>query len=144
VAGRAASVCRSRPRIRKLDADPALREWVLGRLRAGCSPDQFAGRLRHEHGGAHAERVADTVWHEAIYSWIHALPEGELARPGIGLRSGRTRRRPRGRRSSPGARIVGMSSINARPAEVAGRAVPGRGEGELVIGRVSNRSSARG
>ena len=31
--------------------DPDLREQVLGKLRAGCSPDQVAGRLRFEHGG---------------------------------------------------------------------------------------------
>src|SRR5918997_3155704 len=142
VAARAASVCRSRPRIRKLDADPTLRERVLRKLRAGCSPDQVAGRLRHEHGGAHADRVADTVSHEAIYTWIYALPKGELAREGILLRSGRTRRRPRGRRSGPGARIVGMTSIDARPAEAVDRAVPGHWEGDLVIGRAGRSAMA--
>ncbi len=96
VAGRAASVSRCRPKIGKIDADPVLREQVLGKLRAGCSPDQVTGRLRFEHGGHHAERVAATVSHEAIYSWIYALPKGELARHGILLRSGRTTRRPRG------------------------------------------------
>jgi len=125
VAARAAAVSRCRPKTRKLDADPDLRERVLGKLRAGCSPDQVAGRLRHEHAGAQAERVADTVSREAIYTWIYALPKGELAKQGIVLRSGRTRRRPRGRRSSPGARIVGMTSIDARPTEVDDRAVPG-------------------
>jgi hypothetical protein len=34
--------------------------------------------------------VADTVSPEAIYTWIYALPKGELAREGILLRSGRT------------------------------------------------------
>ena len=135
VAGRAAAVSRCRPTIRKLDADPDLREQVLGKLRAGCSPDQVAGRLRFEHGGEHAERVAATVSHEAIYTWIYALPKGELAKQGVLLRSGRTKRRPRGRRSRPGARIVGMTSIDARPAEVTDRAVPGHWEGDLVIGR---------
>lgn len=70
--------------------------------------------------------------HEAIYTWIYALPKGELSRLGILLRTGRTRRRRRGRTSSPGARIVGMTSIDARPAD---RAVPGHWEGDLVIGR---------
>ena len=97
---------RSRPKTRKLDADPHLRGQVLGKLRAGYSPDQVAGRLRHEHGGSHAERVAGSVSHEAIYTWIYALPKGQLADQGILLRSGRATRRPRGRRSSPGARIV--------------------------------------
>jgi IS30 family transposase len=131
VAGRA----RCRPKARKLDADPELRERVLGKLRAGCSPDQVAGRSRDEHAGPDADRVPDTVSHEAIYTWVNALPKGELARQGILPRTGRTRRRPRGRRRGPGARIVGMTSIDARPAEVSDRAVPGNWEGDLVIGK---------
>ena len=115
---------------------------VIARLRAGHSPDQVAGRLRHEHSGQHAERVVDTVSHEAIYTWIYALPKGELARQGILLRSGRTRRRARGRSSSPGARIVGMTSIDARPAEASDRAVPGAWEGDLVIGKAGRSAMA--
>jgi len=132
---RAAAVARRRPKVRKLDARPTLRAQVITRLRAGCSPDQVAGRLRYEHPGDRAARVADTVSHEAIYTWIYALPKGELAREGILLRSGRTRRRARGRTRAPGARIVGMTSIDARPAEVTGRAVPGHWEGDLMIGK---------
>ena len=141
-AGRVASRVRCRPKVRKLDADPVLRALVVARLRAGYSPYQVAGRLRHEHGGDHAERVADTVSHEAIYTWIYALPKGELARQGILLRSGRTRRRPRGRSSSPGARIVGMTSIDARPAEANDRAVPGSWEGDLMIGKAGRSAMA--
>jgi transposase, IS30 family len=130
-AQRAAAEHRSRPKTRKIDADPGLRQRVLDKLRAGGSPDQVAGRLRYEHPGQQAAWVS----HEAIYTWIYALPKGELARLGILLRTGRTQRRPRGRTSSPGARIVGMTSIDARPAEVTDRAVPGHWEGDLVIGR---------
>jgi IS30 family transposase len=100
LAARAAARSRRRPKPRKLDASPVLRERVLGKLRAGCSPDQVAGRLRYEHAGQHPDRVAGTVSHEAIYTWIYALPTGELAAQGILLRSGRTSRRRRGRASS--------------------------------------------
>jgi len=141
-ARRVAAEHRRRPKTRRLDADPALRQRVLSKLRAGCSPDQVSGRLRYEHGGTHAERVAGTVSHEAIYTWLYALPKGDLAAQGVLLRSGRTRRRPRGRRSAPGARIVGMTSIDARPAEVADRAVPGHWEGDLVIGRAGRTAMA--
>jgi transposase, IS30 family len=141
-ARRAATEQRRRPKTRKIDADPVLREKVIGKLRAGCSPDQVAGRLRREHGGGHAERVAASVSHEAIYTWIYALPKGELAREGVLLRTGRTQRRARGRRGSPGARIVGMTSIDDRPTEVADRAVPGHWEGDLVIGKAGKTAMA--
>src|ERR671928_1614295 len=52
---------RRRQRRRKLIADDGLREHVVGRLRDGWSPQQIAGRLKHEQadGGA-------SVCHETI------------------------------------------------------------------------------
>ncbi len=94
--------------------------------------------MRYEHPGQQAAWVS----HEAIYTWIYALPTGELSRLGILLRTGRTQRRPRGRRSGPGARTVGMTSIDARPVEVADRAVPGHWEGDLVIGKAGKTAMA--
>jgi transposase, IS30 family len=141
-AARVAARARRRPKTRKLDADPTLRAAVLARLRAGWSPDQIAGRLRHEPQGAQAGWVAGPVSHEAIYTWLYALPKGELARQGILLRSGRTSRRPRGRTRAPGARIVGMHCIDDRPAEVTDRRVPGHWEGDLMIGRAGRSAMA--
>jgi transposase, IS30 family len=141
-ARRVAAEQRRRPKARKIDVVPGLRTKVIAKLRAGCSPDQVAGRLRREHGAGHADRVAATVSHEAIYTWIYALPKGELAQQGVLLRSGRTQRRPRGRRSSPGARIVGMTSIEERPAEATDRAVPGHWEGDVVVGKAGKTAMA--
>ena len=137
-ARRVAAERRRRPKLRRLDADPGLRAEVVKRLRAGHSPDQVAGRLRYDH----PEQKARWVSAEAIYTWIYALPKGELARQGILLRTGRTQRRPRGRASSPGARIVGMTSIDARPAEATDRAVPGHWEGDLMIGKAGKTAMA--
>jgi transposase, IS30 family len=123
---------RSRPKDRKLNRLPRLRESVLAGLRRAWSPDQIAGRLRREHGYRNPDRV---ISHEAVYTWIYALPKGELERLGVQLRSGRSTRRPRGRAGSPGARIVGMRSIDDRPAEAEGRQVPGFWEGDLIIGK---------
>lgn len=130
---------RSRPKDRKLDIRPRLRERVLSGLRVGWSPDQIAGRLKYDRACGEA---VDTVSHEAIYTWMYALPKGELGKLGVELRSGRERRKPRGRAKTPGARIVGMRSIEDRPAEVADRQIPGHWEGDLVIGK--NGASAAG
>jgi transposase, IS30 family len=128
----AARESRSRPKERKIDTDPELRQRVTGDLKKGWSAEQIAGRLRYEHNRGEADM---SVSHETIYTWIYAQPKGELARTGIVLRTGREQRKPRGRKKSTGAKIVGMRSIEDRPAEVAGRQVPGHWEGDLVIGK---------
>jgi transposase, IS30 family len=123
---------RNRPKERKIDADPELRERVTGDLKKGWSPEQVSGRLRYEEWRGEADM---SVSHETIYTWIYAHPKGELARAGIVLRTGRQERKPRGRKKPPGAKIVGMRSIDERPAEVEGRQMPGHWEGDLVIGK---------
>jgi transposase, IS30 family len=128
----AARESRSRPKERKIDADPELRGRVAGDLKKGWSPEEIAGRLCYERSRGETDM---SVSHEAIYTWIYAQPKGELARAGIILRTGREQRKPRGRKKTPGARITGMRSIEDRPAEVAGRQVPGHWEGDLVIGK---------
>lgn len=61
---------------------------------------------------------------------------GELCRElTTHLRSGRTTRKPQGRRETRG-KLVGMVSISQRPAEAADRAVPGHWEGDLLLGGV--------
>ena len=128
----AARESRSRPKERKTDSDPDLRERVAGDLKKGWSPEQISGRMRFEQSRGEADM---SVSHETIYTWIYAHPKGELERAGIVLRTGREQRKPRGRKKTAGAKIVGMRSIEERPAEVEGRQVPGHWEGDLVIGK---------
>ncbi|MGH3247685.1 MAG: IS30 family transposase, partial [Trebonia sp.] len=128
----AARKSRSRPKERKIDADRDLHRRVMSDLMRGLSPEQIAGRLRYQNKLGEADI---SISHEAIYTWIYAQPKGELARAGIILRTGRDQRKPRGRKKQKGAKIVGMVSIDDRPAEVGGRQVPGHLEGDLVIGK---------
>jgi IS30 family transposase len=124
-----AQVSRRRPKLRRLDTDPVLREAVMAGLRAGWSPRQTAGRLRLESPGVHTGLVS----HETIYTWLYALPKGELktlAEQQIRLRSGRTARRPAAGRRPRQTRITGMRMIDERPAEATGRQVPGHWEGD--------------
>jgi len=128
----AARESRSRPKERKIDADSGLHRRVMSDLMRGLSPEQIAGRLRYQNNRG---ETGMSVSHEAIYTWIYAQPKGELARAGVVLRTGREKRRPRGRAKQKGAKIVGMVSIDDRPAEVEGRQVPGHLEGDLIIGK---------
>lgn len=134
---------RNRPQAFTIDTDPVLRRRVRADLKRSRTPRQIAGRLRLEASDASVTTMPHspaaqgrTISHEAIYRWIYAHPAKTLAAEGILLRSKRTRRRPRralGQRT--GGRIVGMVSIDDRPAEAADRRVPGAWEGDLVVGR---------
>src|SRR5258708_29480334 len=105
---------RRRPKCRKLDADPRLRDHIVSDLRRARSPQQISGRLCYERNRGETDM---SISHEAIYTWLYALPKGELAAMEIALRTGRTRRQPRGSARSKGARIGGMISSSQRPEE---------------------------
>lgn len=133
---------RRRPQQRAIDADQILKTRVLADLKRSRTPRQIAGRLRLEAADASVDLMegsapADgaTVSHESIYRWIYALPKGELAAQAVMLQSKQTRRKPRKVTGERSARIVGMTSIDARPDEADDRRIPGWWEGDLIIGR---------
>jgi IS30 family transposase len=126
-----------RPKTPKLAHPPlvtAVTEW----LQQWWSPEQIANRLRIEFPGDPMMRVS----HETIYQSLFVEGRGELRRElHRCLRTGRARRRPRGRIETRG-RIPNKVMITDRPAEVEDRAVPGHWEGDLIIG--ANGASAVG
>ena len=130
---------RARQRPGKIARDPVLRGFVQDRLGKKWSPEQISQALRAEFP-LHSERH---VVHETIYQAVYRPDLGGLARdlPQKALRTGRRRRKPHrhpdSRRPQP---LVDMTMIDARPADVADRLVPGHWEGDLITGAY-NRSA---
>jgi IS30 family transposase len=153
-----------RPKVAKLAANDALREYVQERL-AGmvAAPDGTTIRGPHvpwlgrRHGRRKDRRWA-TSWspqqisnrlcldfpdnesmrisHEAIYQSLYVQGRGALRRELTAcLRTGRALRVPRARTRERGKKFVSPEiMISERPAEVEDRAVPGHWEGDLILG----------
>jgi IS30 family transposase len=121
-----------RPKVSKLAANTELRGVVAAKLEDDWSPQQIAQWLRREHPGDAAMWVS----HESIYLDLY-MPSRNVFNAGMfhRLRSGRSIRRPLGKRFSYGrGQIRNTVSIRQRPAEADDREVPGHWEGDLVYG----------
>ena len=94
------------------------------------SPQQISARLVIEFPDDPEMRVS----HETIYRSLFVQSRGALRKELTAcLRTGRTRRRPHGRKD-PGGYIKDMVLISDRPSEIEDRAVPGHWEGDLIVG----------
>jgi transposase, IS30 family len=137
-AHRLAAGRRARPRPGKLAGDAGLRAFVQDLLEKRWSPEQISHALREEFPGQPERHLA----HETIYQAVYRPDLGGLRRdlPPV-LRTRRRRRKPHRRpdQRRPGG-LVNMTMIDQRPAEAAGRSVPGHWEGDLITG-AANRSA---
>jgi IS30 family transposase len=120
-----------RPKASKLAMSPRLLAAVEAGLTRRWSPQQISARLRLEYPDDQEMRIS----HETIYRSLFVQARGELRRQlSANLRSGRGKRRRRGRGGDRRGRIVDMIPISERPPDVADRAVPGHWEGDLLLG----------
>jgi IS30 family transposase len=110
-----------------------LRTAVFRLLAQRWSPEQIARGLPQRYPHDPTMRIS----HEAIYTYLYALPPGtfkrELAR--YLRRRHRFRRLRKVRLSS--RPIQDLISIDERPPEVADRTVPGHWEGDLLVGHAN-------
>lgn len=124
-------------RLPKLLPGSPLWHAVCARLHAGWSPEQIAGRLKHDYPLAMARRVS----HETIYRAIYIEPRGGLRKALIAaLRQQRPRRGLGPARRGRHTKIPNLVPIAARPADIAERKLPGHWEGDLLLGK-KNRSA---
>jgi transposase, IS30 family len=121
-----------RPKPAKLAVNAELRAWVQEKLEEDWSPEQASRRLALDFPGRPEMRVS----HETIYQALYVQGRGALHRElAAHLRTGRALRKPGRKEGERRGRIPGMVNISERPAEAAGRAVPGHWEGDLIEGR---------
>lgn len=106
----------------KLDRDGALRDRVLGQLRAGWSPQQIAGRSGRSISSETIYRfIYAQITRHNDFSWRHYLPRAKFKRGRRGKKGG-----------SPALHMAQRIPLSERPAEVAQRLVPGHWEADLM------------
>jgi transposase, IS30 family len=138
-AHRRALRCLGRPKQSKLSRCPRLRDRVEAGLLARWSPQQISARLRLEFPDEEEMRIS----HETIYRSLFIQSRGELRRQLTrSLRTGRSKRRPRGSGPERRGRIRDMVPISERPPQVEDRAVPGHWEGDLLMGKAGRSAIA--
>lgn len=123
---------RPRPKTRKIEACPQLKEVIQHGLRQHWSPEQISHKLVLEFPDDQDMRVS----HETIYQALYFQARGGLKLEiQQAMRTGRTRRKTR---TGPQERTHrfkdSMINISERPAEIEDRAVPGHWEGDLITG----------
>ncbi|OAH10561.1 IS30 family transposase [Streptomyces jeddahensis] len=131
-AHRRAEMRRPRPKPRRIEQCPDLREFIQARLDERWSPEQIANVLRRDF----PDRPEMNVTHETIYRALYAQARDGLWREVTRrLRTGRRMRKRRRRVDQRTQRFIHPKiMISQRPAEADDRSVPGHWEGDLIVG----------
>ena len=139
-AGLGAKARAHRPKVRKLDDNPALRAVVVTCLARRWSPGRISVWLQHAFADDESMRIS----HEAIYSALYIQGKGSLRAEleavmktqDVLIRGGKRRKtRPRNAGLLTGKPWIKGAEITKRSPEADDRAIPGHWEGDLVIGK---------
>ncbi|RFA06751.1 IS30 family transposase [Subtercola boreus] len=123
---------RSRPKQRKLVANTPLRLLVQRKLNRCWSPDEICGWMRKQYPNDLTMRLCPETIYRAL---LLRDGQGLHKRYANKLRTGRRIRKTRWqRRLGRGSRIINMTPIHKRPAEVETRTQAGHWEGDLIVG----------
>lgn len=118
-------------KLRKLDTNERLRQFVFEHLNMLWSPEQIVKRLKMLYPLDITMRISP----ESIYSYLYVWPRGELRKVVLKcLRRRHKYRRVYAKGRPDNQSIQDFISIEERPKEVADRIIPGHWEGDLVMG----------
>ena len=116
----------------KILANQKLVKYIIKHLRKKWSPEQISLSLKKEFPNQKNMQVS----HETIYYYVYLHSKKSLKDELI--KQLRQKRKTRGSRHTKAVRdvkILDRLSIDERPAEVAGREIPGHWEGDLIVGK---------
>ena len=131
-----------RPQVSKLESNPALPREVAVGLAKRWSPEEISERLRIDYRDDEEMRVSPETIYSELFIDVRRTLDAHVFKGS--LRSGQTRRKPRGPSSGErrGSKIPDRVPISERPDEVDDRMVPGHWEGDLIVGRLSRSAIA--
>lgn len=112
--------------------DTKIGSYVIGKIKAGWSPEQISGRITKEINEG-KRPVSDSIVFETIYQFIYDSDYGKSEKLYQYLRRGKKRRTKKFGRKSPKEIIKNRVSIDERPAEVDLRNTVGHWEGDSII-----------
>lgn len=113
----------------KFEKYPALKQWVVGKLREEQSPEQISGRLRSQPP---LQLQGILVSHETIYHYIYQ-GEGRFELLYRCLKRGKPKRQRKFSRKHRRSLITERISIHQRPEEVTLRSTFGHWESDSMI-----------
>jgi IS30 family transposase len=122
-----AYVVRRQYKPNKLDKNPALKTFLIEKLKMGWSPELIAGRLKQQSGRC-------LISHETIYRYIYS-PAGIKLKLHQSLQKKRKFRYPRIKRRRQTIAKARKRSIKERGAYVDERGTFGHWEGDLILFR---------